>query len=291
MKSVILILSALLCAARHPAITRVVVLMEENRSFDHLYGLRSGVDGVTTTTFNHINGVNGGQVNVTQDAPNVAPCDPDHSFPGTTEKIFGPQAVASGTLSNPTMGGFVATEAGIGGAHGTSSNYCRVMDCFNQSRLPVFTALADEFVLMDRFFASVPGPTWPNRLFHLTGTSCGLTETSNPWFNQTTGRLFPLRTIFDQVQDAGFTWKNYVNDTPWELFISTIATNVHRVVPMDEFYSDAAAGTLPHFSLINPRAGINVTTGAGSNDMHPDHDVALGEQYVKDIYEALRASH
>ena len=58
---------------------------------------------------------------------------------------------------------------------------------------------------------------------------------------------------------------------------------------MDVFYEDAAAGTLPSFSWINPRSGINVTTGVGSNDQHPDHDMSAGEQYYKDIYEALRA--
>lgn len=50
-----------------------------------------------------------------------------------------------------------------------------------------------------------------------------------------------------------------------------------------------ASGNLPAFAWINPRSGINVTTGHGSNDQHPDHDVALGERYMKDIYEALRA--
>lgn len=59
---------------------------------------------------------------------------------------------------------------------------------------------------------------------------------------------------------------------------------------MDQFYRDAASGTLPNFSWINPRSGINVTSGIGSNDQHPDHDVNAGEQYYKDIYEALRAS-
>ena len=47
---------------------------------------------------------------------------------------------------------------------------------------------------------------------------------------------------------------------------------------------------MPSFSWINPRSGINVTTGVDSNDQHPDHDVSAGEQFIKDIYEALRAS-
>ena len=62
------------------------------------------------------------------------------------------------------------------------------------------------------------------------------------------------------------------------------------MAPLTEFYNDAQRGTLPSYAWINPRAGMNVTTGQGSNDQHPDHDVALGEALIKDIYEALRAS-
>ena len=50
-----------------------------------------------------------------------------------------------------------------------------------------------------------------------------------------------------------------------------------------------SSGTLPGFSWVNPRSGINITTGVGSNDQHPDHDMRAGEQFLKDIYEGLRA--
>eukprot|EP00658_Telonema_sp_P-2_P019586 TRINITY_DN17731_c0_g1_i10.p1 TRINITY_DN17731_c0_g1~~TRINITY_DN17731_c0_g1_i10.p1 ORF type:complete len:448 (-),score=107.52 TRINITY_DN17731_c0_g1_i10:437-1780(-) len=98
-----------------------------------------------------------------------------------------------------------------------------------------------------------------------------------------------MKTIFDQMTEVGRTWKNYVNDTPWELFVETIAHNTDKVVSMDTFYRDAREGTLPDFSFINPRIGMNMSTGLGSNDQHPDHDMSLGERFYKDIYEALRA--
>ena len=162
------------------------------------------------------------------------------------------------------------------------------------------------------------------------------------------GKLFPQRTFFDQVNEAGKTWKNYYNDTPWELFLESIAHNPEHVAPLTQFYQDAENGELPSYAWINPRAGVvwrvracwrhiratcfqvfppcvdsihhaavarcfhpvliqfvmsglrclythmcegmNVTTGQGSNDQHPDHDVALGEALIKDIYESLRAS-
>ena len=268
-------------------IKHVVVLMEENRAFDHLLGFRPGVNGLTGNEYNYINPdhPDRGKVFINKNASNIARCDPDHSFPGTTRKIFGTQAIKHENLTNPTMSGFVYDE----NFH-RDTNFCDVMNVFTVDRLPVMNALADEFLLFDNFFASMPGPTWPNRVFFLAATAGGLTETDNPWFKANTGVLFPQRTIFDQLTENNRTWRNYVNDTPWELFIASVAHNPENVVLMDEFFSDARQGTLPDFSFINPRAGVNFTTGKGSNDMHPDHDVALGEAFYKDIYESLRAS-
>lgn len=98
------------------------------------------------------------------------------------------------------------------------------------------------------------------------------------------------KTIFDQITQANLTWKNYYNDTPWEMFLATLAHSPENLRPMEEFWEDAKTGNLPSFAWLNPRSGINITTGVGSNDQHPDHDVNAGEQYYKDIYEALRAS-
>lgn len=69
-----------------------------------------------------------------------------------------------------------------------------------------------------------------------------------------------------------------------------IAHSRDHLRPLDEFFVDASSGNLPSFSWINPRSGINITSGIGSNDQHPDHDMNAGEQYIKDIYESVRAS-
>jgi phospholipase C len=281
----------LTCIIHAHTIKHIIVVMEENRSFDHLLGWRPGVDGLKKTDCNEIKvgDPTKGKFCATKNASNIQKCDPDHSLGPTTLKIFGPLAVAAGNLTDPTMIGFVDFENSRGETK-EKNHYCEVMEMFTVDHLPVMNAMADHFLLFDKFFASVPGPTWPNRLFVLSGTSGGLTETSNPWFQGVTGQLYPLRTIYDQVKDAGLTWKNYVNDTPWELFLESVAHHPENVVLMDEFYKDAREGTLPNFAFVNPRAGINFTYGFGSNDQHPDHDVALGEAFYKDIYEALRAS-
>eukprot|EP00026_Physarum_polycephalum_P003783 Phypoly_transcript_03797.p1 GENE.Phypoly_transcript_03797~~Phypoly_transcript_03797.p1 ORF type:complete len:683 (+),score=121.11 Phypoly_transcript_03797:78-2051(+) len=269
-------------------IKHVIVLMEENRSFDHFFGWYPGVDGLTGEEYNLVNqsDPNSKKIFIDKLAQNVAPCDPDHSTPATTAKIFGIPDTMKNDTSDPTMSGFVEWEY-IRGNENT--NYCAVMSTFTPAELPVMSALASEFVLMDRFFCAHPGPTWPNRLFTLSGTSAGLTETGT-WFEDKVGQLFPQPTIFDQVASEGLSWKQYFNDTPWELMLASLAHNPTFVQPMEQFYIDAATGNLPNFAWINPRSGINISLAQGSNDDHPDHDIALGEQFYKDIYEALRAS-
>ena len=167
-----------------------------------------------------------GRVQVSNDCPYINECDPDHGTPATTYKLFG----AAGSAS-PSMSGFVEWEAR---RNNTAENYCDVMRGFAPGRLPVISALAREFALFDKFFCSHPGPTWPNRMFMLSGTSAGSTETG-PWFQNKpgtsargtryvwymtrvrciAGQLFPQRTFFDQLTAAGRTWRNYYNDTPY----------------------------------------------------------------------------
>jgi phospholipase C len=293
---VLLCVLALTATARVPwydRIKRIVVLMEENRSYDHLMGWNNkSKTHLTGTEFNYINCTNhsAGKLFASPDAPYLNDCDPNHGYPATTYKIFGPEAAKANNLTDPTMEGFVEWEHGVDGWTAPADRACNVMDGFAPDRLPVWTSLVDEFVAFDRFFCSVPGPTWPNRLFFLGATSLGLTETI-PWYKDQVGQLFPMRTIFDQISDTEMgEWKYYFHDTPWELFVESLAHSPERMFDMDTFYRDAEEGTLPHFSFINPRAGVNMTTGHGSNDMHPDHDVALAETLYKRVYEAVRAS-
>ena len=262
-------------------IRHVIVVMEENRSFDHMFGWFPGANGLTGKESNPVDCSNpaAGNVRVTRNAQYVNPCDPSHGLSDTTDKIYGYCRKA-----NASMSGFVQNER-----RDWLLRFCGVMDAFEPSKLPIINTLAQEFVLMDRFFCSLPGPTWPNRLFFLTGTSAGDTAT-NPWYHNIPGKLYPQKSILDQIAERGGTWKVYYNDTPWELFHQSVAHNPQNLRSMDQFWDDCREGRLPDFGYINPRSGINVTSGQGSNDQHPDHDMALGEAFYKDIYEALRSS-
>jgi phospholipase C len=223
---------------------------------------------------------------VTKNAPYVAECDPQHIMLLTTPKIFGLKNYVHLNFSEAAadMQGFIEVEHTIG-----SLDNCQVLDMFPPERMPVLTTLAKEFAIMDRFFCSVPGPTWPNRQFAMAATSGGSTETFN-WFRGKVGSLFPQKTIFDQVDEAGGSWAVYYVDTPWELFMQSLANKPQNVRTMDSFRAAAESGTLPTYSFINPRSAVNVSTGEGSNDFHPDHDVRLAEAFVGDVYETLRNS-
>ena len=267
-------------------IKHVVVLMEENRSFDHMLGWRKGVNGLKGDEYNLVDtkDPNSKKVYVSKNGTAINMCDPAHTTSATTDKIFTKREVDRHNFTTPTMGGFVENQNPE-----AAERYCQVMDMQTPEKVPIISALADEFILMDRFFASHPGPTWPNRLYMLAATTSGSTETGT-WYRNEKGFLFPQKTFFDQLTAEGHTWKNYYNDTPWELFLESIAHNPNNTASMEQFWTDCREGTLPAYSWINPSIGINMTLGVGSNDQHPDHDVAAGERYYKDIYEALRSS-
>ncbi len=280
------ILIALVVPCVHASkIKHVVVVMLENNSFDRLFGFFPGVDGLTGKEWNPTGvGSSSGREYINTTPSYVPGCDPAHSVPATTMKIFGDPVVKS----NASMSGFVLYEELF--QNNTAKNrYCDVMSAFVPEKLPVISFLAREYSIFDRYFSSMAGPTWPNRFLTLMGTTAGCTDTE-AWFQGVQGRLFPGRTIFDQVNDAGLSWRNYFQTTPWELIVAGVMHNPQNLRNFNEFLRDCKEGTLPSYSWINPRSGVDGHTGFGSNDQHPDHDMALGEAFLKEIYEAVRAS-
>lgn len=99
--------------------------------------------------------------------------------------------------------------------------------------------------------------------------------------------LIPVPSVFQAADEAGLTWKNYMfgmQDAAY--FTWTIDNNkTGNIVSINEFYTDAAAGTLPAFTYLTPNC-----CGVGTNSMHPQGLISDGETYLKGIYEALRNS-
>jgi len=257
--------------------------------------LRYACLGRTSPSFyNHLNSSDpkSPKFKIAADAPYINPCDPDHSVPATTTKIFGAGPAARHDLSGgEKMDGFAEFEYGTHkGSLNQTPPFCGVLSGFQtETKLPVLTALASNFALFDHWYASVPGPTFPNRLFALSATSAG--SLKDTLFNGTYWLLYPQKTLYDSLDEAHVEWKHYYHDVPWEIILKSMwkKTSLPRMKPMAQFYDDAKNGDLPAFSWIDPRLALEPNNNEGSNDQHPDHDVALGEALMKRVYEALRA--
>eukprot|EP01127_Copromyxa_protea_P011176 TRINITY_DN2797_c0_g1_i2.p1 TRINITY_DN2797_c0_g1~~TRINITY_DN2797_c0_g1_i2.p1 ORF type:complete len:475 (+),score=91.09 TRINITY_DN2797_c0_g1_i2:118-1542(+) len=270
--------------AAHP-IKNVVVLMMENRSFDHMLGFlhKNGYPEVNGLTGEETNPEksdkpNGKHIRVSETAPNVSPDDPRHDFSSTFEEIYGHKfKKAHDKPKNPKMDGFV--QNALEAKHHPQTP----MRMFNHTTAPVIHSLALEFALFDEWFCALPGPTDPNRFFAMSGTSHGW----NHNFNHT---LLPQETYFGFLEKHNVTWKGFYQHDPWALMYFKQMHEKRfkeRVVGVDEFFKDAKAGTLPQFSWIQPK--LTAVDGPPTWQ-HPDAPVSEGEKYIKSIYEALRKS-
>ncbi|KAJ9146793.1 hypothetical protein P3X46_029019 [Hevea brasiliensis] len=265
-------------------IKTLVILVMENRSFDHVLGwlksTRPDIDGLTGTESNCISASdpNSPEIFVSDDAFFVD-WDPGHSFQAIREQIFG----SNETSAKPApMNGFAQQAESM-----TENKSRTVMSGFKPSRLPVYTALANEFAVFDRWFASVPASTQPNRFYVHSATSHG--ATSNVRKDLIHG--FPQKTIFDSLDENGLTFGIYYQNIPATLFYKSLRKLKHILKFHKyelKFKRHARLGKLPNYVVVEQRY-FDVELFP-ANDDHPSHDVSLGQKFVKEVYETLRAS-
>lgn len=188
---------------------------------------------------------------------------------------------------------FIDNFAGIKDRMPTYDEYKIIMDCFTPQDMPVISGLAQSYAVCDHWHASAPTQTFPNRSFVHSATSNGFVVNS-PYVNW----LFThAPTIYNRIEDArrpGLTWKVYYDELNLISITYLLQPALHpyrltNFYHMDEFFRDAAAGTLPSYSFIEPRLVVN------HNDQHPPIDDLLftnseleGEQLMHDIYQAVR---
>ncbi|KAK4256937.1 hypothetical protein QN277_006594 [Acacia crassicarpa] len=267
-------------AASQP-IKTIVVLVMENRSFDHMLGwmkkaINPVINGVTGRECNPVSTKNQTRDSIcfTDDAEFVDP-DPGHSFEAVQQQVFG-----SGSI--PSMSGFVEQASSM------STNLSQtVMKGFRPESVPVYAALVREFAVFDRWFSSIPGPTQPNRLFVYSATSHG--STSHNKKQLATG--YPQKTIFDTLHENKLDFGIYYQNIPATLFYRNLRKlkYIFKFHKYDsKFKKDAKQGKLPPLTVIEPR--YFDLKGTPANDDHPSHDVANGQKLVKEVYETLRAS-
>jgi phospholipase C len=285
-----------------PSIEHVIVLVLENRSFDHLFGY--SVDG-PLGLLSPPPGTIHANIDVRSGAGYVPSphadyfdleVDPGHDAKDVYLQVYGgPNAHAP---SGTTNLGFVqsyrernkkVTDPGL------------VMRCFDGTKLTALQQLADAYTLCTRWHCSVPGPTWPNKFYFHCGTSRGMSE--NPAVLDILRRVlidrftFPITTL-SWLEGNGRTWKIYEHRRAHSRSINPLhpkkrdrarKKDMHRFASVERFYEDLSAGPahFPNYAYVEPE-----WLGRNQNDMHPHKgsDMRLGDKLVADIYNALRAS-
>jgi phospholipase C len=235
-------------------IEHVVVVLMENRSFDHLLGWMPEADGKQAGL---LYADKSGVVHSTHWlAPDYTGCghpDPDHSY--------GPDRVA---YNHGVMDGFL--KAG--------NNDVYAIGFYTEGDIPFYSSLAQTYMTCDRWFASILGPTFPNRMFLWAAQTDRLDDNVG---------LSHLPTIFDALSHHGVSHRYYFNNVPyvalWGLkylfSTSTFAT----------FLSDAASGRLPAVSFVDP--SFTVLDDGTGNDDHPHADIRNGDAFLWKIFNAL----
>jgi phospholipase C len=279
------------------SVEHIVVLVLENRSFDHMLGFLYADSGnVSPVTKQPVEGLTGKESNsdatgasipVSALAPETANvyftpgADPGEGFEATNVQLFGEASPPAG--SSATNSGFVtdfaATLKGID-AHqrvisGTTAS--DIMGIFTPELLPVLSGLARGFAVCDHWFSSVPTMTFPNRAFLCAATSQG-------HMNDSTSK-YTSQSIFGLLSAHNLAWSIYGYDNPPLTRLNfpdtTDAAESHFGVFRD-FQAAAAAGSLGAYTFLEP------SWGSSGNSQHPPYDVSLGEQLIHDVYYALR---
>ena len=268
------------------ALKHVVVLMMENRSFDHMLGALHGQDS-------RIDGLTGTETNPDTSGANIAvqpkadwlgqlDPDPDHHFPAVDLQIFGGQ---TGPQRQPNMQGFVHSYWDQ--QHNLDQSH-KILYYFTPEKLPVLTTLAMEFAVFNRWFASVPGPTICNRAFAHYGTSFGQVSMDVFYVNK------KIKSIYERMIGAtpNRTAKLYYYDESSSTMevVNLLQSQPQLFGTFEQFQSDCKKGLLPDYCFLEPNYSNHETDEgeAIANDQHPDHDMKAGEQFIATVYNSIR---
>jgi phospholipase C len=258
-------------------VNHIVVLMQENRSADSYLGQLNAQGqpayeaGPTTGNPDPLNPPH--TIVPFHKTTYCETSDLNHSWNGTHQE-----------WNNGAMDGFTAAnDIHSANSDAADPSGARTMGYYNQTDLPFYYGLYNTFATNDRYFQSVLSQTFPNRLYLYAGTSFGVTR--NDSFNST------QKSVFELLDQSHVSWKIY-SDQPGLSFGSLLFKYVadraaQHVFPMSQYYSDAAAGTLPYVSYVDPKflAGPRV-----QSDEHPPANVQVGQKFVSDVINALMAS-
>ena len=247
-------------AARLPSpstsgVDHIVVLCMENRSFDHFLGWVRGANGRQAgLSYADSHGNPHGTHHLT-DWSGCGFSDPDHSYDGGRLQLNGGQ-----------MDGF---------RKGTNDDFA--LGYYHESDLPTTSQLVRHFTIFDAWFCSILGPTYPNRFYTHAGTTDRIDNTT---------ATSSLPTIWDRLTAGGVPANYYFSDLPFLGLFG--AQHIPLARPVATFFAQAATGTLPAFSYLDPFF-LGEDQG-GSNDDHPHADIRRGQSFVAQVVNAVLSS-
>jgi phospholipase C len=239
-------------------IEHIVVLMMENRSFDHFLGWLPNANGTQAgLTYPDPSGAPQPTHELAPDFTGCGFNDPDHSYDGARIEY-----------DNGLMDGFLLNTA----------NDTFSIGYYGATDLKFLHAFALNYTTCDNFFPSILGPTFPNRIF----AWCAQTDRLDDSFS-----FCSLPTIFDSLKRAGIDTKYYYNNIPVTVFFGLKYLGLTHTY--DTFLQDAANGTLPAISFVDPTYTTLDILGGG-NDDHPHADIRRGDAFVAQTFHALANS-
>src|SRR3954453_20125953 len=254
----------------------LVIVMQENHSFDNYFGMlaRRGQPAADGFTFDAVgrptnsNPYRDGYATVQHSRSMCQPGSVTQNWRSTHRQIDGGR-----------MDGFPATAPAS-------------MLYWDEADLPFYYSLAKTFCLGDRWFASAPCQTYPNRRFLLAGTAFGQISTDTSMVFQDP----PNGTIVDRLDAHGITWRDYFTDVPATGVIASIPEkHPQNLSPVAQFSAACAAGTLPAVSFVDSDIGLlgesgNDRVGAQSQSEENPADISFGENFVSGVVDDVLPS-
>src|SRR5262245_47334304 len=245
-----------------PQIKHIVVVMMENHSYDDHLGMLDRGDGFRLDAAGRPLDANpDGNGSLLRAFHMPSTCQLERA-PGQSW----PQSHSA--WNNGRNDGFVKASGPVAMAY------------WDENDIPFYYALARTFPLCDRYFCSTLSQTYPNRRFLMAGTAAGIVSTTAAGLSAPPP---PNGTILDRLHAHGISFKNYYTDLPGTAVVLKTASDYPQsLVKIDEFYKDAASGSLPSLSYVDP----NFDHGSEEND----GDIRLGEAFVAKVVDAVMQS-
>jgi phospholipase C len=237
-------------------IDHIVLVMMENRSFNHFLGWLPGANGKQAgLSYLDRYGVEHSTHRLTN-WQNCGNADPDHSFEG------GRIEYDSGNCDGWLLAG-------------QNDEFC--IGYYTADDLSFYGKAAPYWTACDNYFSAIMAETYPNRFYQHAAQTDRIE-------NSTT--LSTLPTIWDRLADARLTGRYYYSDVPFTALWGTKYLGISR--PFTDFLVDCAAGTLPELSFVDPRF-TDEDSGTSADD-HPHADIRAGQYFLNQVYQAVTAS-